>query len=117
VTSNGAEEFEGPVPAGGSGRSDNHCKTSEDMLMPRCRDEVLQSASVHCRKDNAEPARSLPTASEGSEAGHDPTTRLSTLYADRSRGQSVIAHDMSVVDAGLDGEHRAGRVEQDALGV
>jgi hypothetical protein len=34
-------------PAGGvSGRANDHCKTSGDMLTPRCPDTVLQNTEV-----------------------------------------------------------------------
>jgi hypothetical protein len=35
-------------PAGGvSGRANDHCKTSGDMLTPRCPNTVLQNAAAH----------------------------------------------------------------------
>jgi hypothetical protein len=47
VTSDGAEKFEVTGPAGGvSGRANDHCKTSTDMLSPGCPDALLQYSTV-----------------------------------------------------------------------
>jgi len=92
----GREEF-AETGSGGrsSGRADDHCKTSDDMLPPRHPDMGFLSTAVrilfHDTVDNAEPAPTLP--------GRRP----------RRIG--------SVVDTGFDGEHRTGGVEQDALGI
>ena len=93
MTSDGAGGFRDDRSGGGvSGRANDHCKTSGDMLAPRCPYMVLQNAAW--------------------------CSRTRPCHGRRPRGWVPTAPgDVSVVGSGLDGEHRTGGVEQDALGI
>jgi hypothetical protein len=189
VTSDGAEEFAVTGPAGGvSGRANDHCKTSSDMLTPRCPDTLLQistvsrsqalamcAASAECvrpgpghprgwtvsatefiadrqRRAGANASRTGPLGATGHApwawrpaglerqqvrdgtqlpppAGWGPAPTVitgqanalaSALASTQSQMPPHRGHQFtfeSLVDTGLDGEHRTGGIEQDALGV
>jgi hypothetical protein len=104
----GREEFAATGSGGrSSGRAVDHCKTSDDMLAPRCPHMVIQRV-LHMVILRAAELMAPPSSCQEGQR----TTRPNT-----SPRRSACALRVSVVDTGLNGEHGTGSIEQDALGV